>query len=198
MLDAALSSWGPTHTFTAQWSEGVALARRENGGGDNYAIVFEPAGVFLYGFDHESQASPWRDEDREHWPGLLDGTPAALERWTREPLFLFLDFFDATVCAWRETADTEWHCGPVEFESGSVDPDGAENLFGMLLDGSVAAFAEFAEHEFGRQVDSAAIAAVLATEPLSEDLVLRLNPEARYPAIAKIARATGYPVATAA
>ena len=71
-----------------------------------YAIVFEAAGVFLYGSD-----------------------PDSLAHWTREPAFLFQDFFDATVCAWREAHDTTrhdttrhgmaWHGGPVEFDRGA-------------------------------------------------------------------------------
>ena len=196
VLDAVFEIGYPTYTFTAEWSEGVALAQMSNGSGDLYAIVFEPAGVFFYGFDHESEATPWRDEDHTHWPGLLEGIPESLAQWTREPAFLFQDFFDATVCAWRESADTEWRCGPVVFENADTDPDGAKHLFGTLLDGTAAAYAHYALDYFERTVDPDAVAAVLAGEPLTEAIVLTLNPEASYPEVVAVARSAGYPVVT--
>ncbi len=63
--DAVFDSGYPTYSHTVEWAPKVAYAEMSNGGGDLYAIVFEPAGVFLYGFDHESDATPWREDDRE-------------------------------------------------------------------------------------------------------------------------------------
>src|SRR4051794_25639881 len=74
VLDAVFDTRFRTYRFDPAWGgDGVALAEMDNCGGDLYAIVFDPAGVFLYGFDHESDATPWREDDRVHWPGLLDG-----------------------------------------------------------------------------------------------------------------------------
>ena len=197
VLDAVFETQYPTYSFTPEWDSGVALAQMSNGSGDLYAIVFEPAGVFLYGFDHESEATPWRDEDHEHWPGLLDGVPDSLVRWTREPAFLFQDFFDATVCAWRETADTRWRCGPVEFDDGSVDPDGCDHLFATLRDGTAAAYAEYGRDYFERDIDIDSVAAILDGRPLTQALVRALNSDALFSAVAAAAAAAGYPVEAA-
>ena len=194
MLDAVFESQYPTYSFTAEWSPGVALAQMSNGSGDLYAIVFEAAGVFLYGFDHESEVSPWRDEDHEHWPGLLDGLPDSLAHWAREPAFLFQDFFDATVCAWRAADDVAWRCGPVEFEEASVDPDGAEHLFGTLMAGTAAAYAEYARDYFERDIDIDAVGAVLDGRPLTTAVVGALNADAVYADVARTAAAVGYPL----
>ncbi|MFJ3601122.1 hypothetical protein ACIPRU_32165 [Streptomyces sp. NPDC090126] len=64
LLDAILDADAPTHSFVSDWHEGVGLAYMDNGSGDQYAVVFDPPGVFLYGFDHESDATtkespPW-------------------------------------------------------------------------------------------------------------------------------------------
>ncbi|MCX4683881.1 hypothetical protein OG401_06070 [Kitasatospora purpeofusca] len=190
LLDSILDPYAPTHAFVRDWREGVDLATMDNGSGDQYAIVFDPAGVFLYGFDHESDASPWRDEDREHWPGLLDGLPAPLAHYAQTPEFQFEGFFDATVCAWRECGAAEWRCGPVEF--GPEERDGAEELFGLLVDAGPEAYAGFAEDYFERPVDRGAVAAVLAGDPLTRRTVESLSAGADFGAVAARARAMGF------
>ncbi|MEV0189809.1 hypothetical protein AB0I39_14890 [Kitasatospora purpeofusca] len=190
LLDSILDPHAPMHAFVRHWREGVDLATMDNGSGDDYAIVFDPAGVFLSGFDHESDASPWRDEDREHWPGLLDGLPASLAHYAQTPEFQFEGFFDATVCAWRERAAAEWRCGPVEFGAGETD--GAEGLFGLLVGEGPEAYAGFAEDCFGRPVDRAAVAAVLAGGPLTRRTVEALSTGADFEAVAARARAMGF------
>ncbi|MDY0815448.1 hypothetical protein [Kitasatospora purpeofusca] len=190
LLDSILDRHVPMHAFVRDWRTGVDLATMDNGSGDQYAIVFDPAGVFLYGFDHESDATPWRDEDREHWPGLLDGLPASLAHYARTPEFQFEGFFDATVCAWRESGGDGWSCGPVRF--GPEETDGAEGLFGLLVDGGPEAYAGFAEDYFERPVDRGAVAAVLAGAPLTRRAVGSLSAAADFGAVAARARAMGF------
>lgn len=199
VLDAVFSLTYPKYCFTASWRGGVDLAHMENGGGDHWDIVFEPAGVFLYGFDHESEATPWRDEPRAHWPGLLDGLPASLARWTEEAEFQFEDFFDATLCIWRETGDAAWHCGPVEFDGHASSTDGSGWLFDDIAGGSGSdddgdAYLDHARYYFERAIDAEAVRAVMAGEPLTVELVRALNSGADFVEVAKIARRAGYPV----
>ncbi|MEN8652391.1 hypothetical protein ABCR94_17745 [Streptomyces sp. 21So2-11] len=192
LLDAILDKAFPMHSFFSGWREGVDLACMENGSGDQCAVVFDPAGVFLYGFDHECDATPWREEPRAHWPGLLDGLPTALAPYPVAPELQFEEFFDATVCAWREAGDPAWQCGPVEFDAD--ESDGADWLFGLLTDGSPDAYAEFAEDYYERPVDRVAVQAVLSGAPLSRQTVTALSPTAEFEAIAVQARAMGYTV----
>lgn len=194
VLDSVFATEYPKYHFTAAWRDGVDLAHMENGGGDQWDIVFEPAGVFLYGFDHESEATPWRDEPRAHWPGLLDGLPASLARWTEEEAFQFEDFFDATVCIWREAGDTAWRCGPVEFDGHASSDDGSSWMFNDIAEGTAEAYLDHAENYFERRIDADAVRAVLVGEPLTAELVRTLNPDADFGKVAEIARRAGHPV----
>ncbi|WP_234421977.1 hypothetical protein [Streptomyces sp. CB00316] len=97
LLDAILDADAPTHSFVSDWREGIDLAFMDNGSGDQYAVVFDPAGVFLYGFDHESDATPWREWPRAHWPGLLDGLPPSLAHYPAAPEFQFEDRTSSTM-----------------------------------------------------------------------------------------------------
>jgi hypothetical protein len=166
---------GGTKTSVAGWTSGE---------GDNYTIVFDPAGVLLLGFYHESGASPWRDgPQRAHWPGLLDGVPPALAPYLHEPAFLSDGFLDITVCAWCEREDGIWRCGPVdlaELEMYERDPDGALWMFGRLTDEADGP-------------DDDTVRAILTGRPLTPQLIRSLNPLADAASVLAKATAMGYP-----
>nr|WP_327070852.1 MULTISPECIES: hypothetical protein [unclassified Kitasatospora] len=69
VLDAILSpDWEARHySFDSRWSPTEQLASMRNGSGDEYSIVFAPAGVYIRGFDHESPMSPYAADGG--WPG---------------------------------------------------------------------------------------------------------------------------------
>lgn len=77
------------------------------GSGDEYAIVFSPAGAYIRGFDHESPLTPYHHEDvPAPWPGVVDSVPEPFRRYVDEPAFTDEDGTPVvTVCLWRGTAD---------------------------------------------------------------------------------------------
>jgi hypothetical protein len=186
------------HTFDPVWSrrDRAALATMDPGTGDVLRFVFDPAGVFIYGFDHESDASTWKPRRPStaatHWPGLLDGVPASLAKYTRHRAFLWQGTFDATVVIWRELRDRTWNCGPVVF--GRNESDGADWMFEHILDGA-AGYAHFARIFFDRDVNPLAVESVLAQCPLTPEVITALNADACLPDIVRTAAAIGYPVA---
>lgn len=177
MLDAVLSPApeGRCFSFDGWWSETEEAALMDNGSGDQYSIVFSPEGAFARGFDHESPMSPYVSGDRgTTWPGLFDGVPDVFASAVEEPAFKDENgVAKATVCFWRRTGDDGWQCGPVD----GVEKDGADGLFGLLVDGRPEAYLTFAEdhHEVALELD--AVHHVYALMPLTEEIVTALNPE---------------------
>jgi hypothetical protein len=177
-LDAILSpEWESRYfSFDSRWGPDEEMASMRNGAGDAYSIVFSPPGVFIRGFDHESVMSPYRGG--RLWPGLVDSVPAVFAGSLGEPAFSTGDgLLEATVCLWRGRGDDRWHTGDVELPDGD-DPDGADGLFRVLLDGTGGAYRDFAEDYYEVSIDRAAVADVLALGPLTDELVRRLNPDA--------------------
>lgn len=194
MAEAVLNPEGSyrRHHFAAHWSRTEELASMETGSGDEYSVVFSPAGAWVRGFDHESPMSPYVDD--RPWPGVLDEVPEVFRRYVEEPAFCGEDGLPyVTACLWREPADSAWRAGTIAFPEGADDPDGSAYLFGLLVDRSPEAFADFARDYYGRPVDPAAVRHVLALRPLTDEVVAALNPAATLAGLAGHIAAIGYP-----
>ncbi|MFE0385499.1 hypothetical protein ACFW1F_15675 [Streptomyces bungoensis] len=172
------------YTFHATWSPGVEAALMMNGSGDDFAVLFTPAGVLIRGFDHESQMSPYAADDEQVWPGVIDEVPAALRPLLDEPAFHDegIDAPRVTACLWQETGDTVWRTGSaIDFPEGSEDPDGSDFLFHLLTDRSAETVQAWLEDYYERPVPLDAVRHVLAGHPLTPAVAKALNPAAHLP-----------------
>ncbi|WP_173138625.1 hypothetical protein [Kibdelosporangium persicum] len=181
------------YRYTGKWRPGADVATMASGGGDSSWVVFEPAGVYIQGFDHESAMSPYAADEMATWPGVVDSVPEVFRKYLTEPAFLLDGVPAATACLWREITDDQWRTGTIEFpESGYGDVDGAGYLFGMLT-GSAEDCQNWAGDYYAYEVDIDAVRAVLSLQPLTPELVATLNPEADLAVLGKDVDAIGYP-----
>ncbi|MFF8834138.1 hypothetical protein [Streptomyces sp. NPDC015130] len=201
MLDAVLSpEWESRYySFDAHWSETEQLASMKDGSGGEYTIVLSASGAFARVFDHESPLSPFGElADGQTWPGVLDGVPEAFREYLTEPAFTDEDGVHVTTaCLWRETTDTDWHTGPVEYPDldGREDPDGSGHYLRLLTDRSPEAYAEWASDYYETPVPLDAVRHVLALRPLTPEVVAALNPEVTPADLAEDVAEIGYPTA---
>jgi hypothetical protein len=72
-----------------------------NGGEDEWAVVFTADGAFISAFDHESAMTPHRGPDHELWPGLLEGYPGGVRSSRNLRSATRRDGFVATAVVWR-------------------------------------------------------------------------------------------------
>lgn len=169
------------YTFHGAWGPGEEAALMENGSGDDFSVLFTPAGVLIRGFDHESAMSPYGTDDEQVWPGVIDEVPAALRPLLDEPAFRDEDIGAprVTTCLWWETGDTAWRAGSgIDFPQGSEDPDGSGFLFRLLADRSPEATRAHFEDYYERPVPLEAVRHVLAGHPLTPAVAAALNPAA--------------------
>ncbi len=211
MLDAIVSpEWESRYySFNSRWAAGQELASMSNGSGDDYFIVFTADGAFIRGFDHESSMSPWREDPRELWPGLLDGLPGVFLPLVREPAFGYEGLLSATFCLWRLHSDDDdddddgggWRTGPIDYTEADprdvADPDGAERLLGILTDPTPESYLIHVEEYFEIELDEDAedaVAHVFAGRPLTADLVRAINPDTDLASLADDVAEIGYAV----
>lgn len=173
LLDAILSPvWEYRYySFNAHWAPQQALASMRDGEGDSYLAWFNPAGVVLKGFAHESLMSPFRVVPPQIWPGILDGFPPQFNSFLSQPAFILEE---TTFCVWRIYDDANWLLGPVQCPDGQNPDDSARLL--RLLDGKPQTYQQWAEEYYERAVDLAAVVHIYQHKPLIESIVTALNP----------------------
>ncbi|MFE5090418.1 hypothetical protein ACFRCI_08445 [Streptomyces sp. NPDC056638] len=169
------------YTFDTAWGPGEEAALMENGSGDDFSVLFTPAGVLIRGFDHESEMSPYATDGEQVWPGVIDEVPATLRQLLDEPAFHDegIDAPRVTACLWRKAGDTAWRAGSaIAFPPGSEDPDGSGFLFHLLTDRSPEAVQAHFEDYYERPIPLDAVRHVLAGRPLTPAIAAALNPAA--------------------
>jgi hypothetical protein len=198
MLDAIMSpEWESRYySFNCRWSPTEEMASMRDGSGNEYSIVFSPAGAYARGFDHESPMSPYRVDPPAPWPGLFESVPEVFRALSTEPAFSDAGTPLATVCFWREHGDVEWRTGALQsLPSGVKDDGSAEWLFDVLLDGRPEAYQEFAEEYYEVAVDLEAVRSIYALRPLTQGIVSALNPEVDLSGLEEDLVEIGYPSA---
>ncbi|MFE6894504.1 hypothetical protein [Streptomyces sp. NPDC057694] len=196
VLEAILSpEWEDRYySFNDRWSETESMASMRDGSGDEFSIVFSPAGAYIRGFAHESPMSPYAEDGP--WPGVLDEVPDVFRSCVEEPAFCDEDEMPVvTACMWRETGRGAWEAGTIEFpDEQPDDPDGAGYLFRLLVERSPETFQGWAEDYYEVPVALEAVSHVFASRPLSDSVVSALNPDVTVADLAEDLAEIGYPL----
>lgn len=194
MIDAIHGGSYPKYSFQAAWREGITVGGMDNGGGDEFTAVFAPAGVLLFGFDHESPISPWSNEDHDYWPGLTDGLPAELSGYLDDPAFITEAHADATFISWWTPACGAWACGQATMPAEDPQADGANWMLGLVLDFSILGLTDHVHNYWdNRAARAPAIQDILDGRPLTGDLIFGIKPDADVAAVRASAATIGYP-----
>ena len=190
MLDAILCpEWEYRYySFNAHWSEGKMMASMRNGSGDEYFILFSPAGAIIKGFAHEAPMTPYTFDPPHVWPGVLDAVPSVFAAFLVEPALIIED---TTFCVWRTYQDSIWQRGAIEFPN-DPDPDGSQQLL-AILDGESQTYQAYTETNYERSISIDAVIQVYNHQPLTNALVQALNPDRSLADIAADQQEIGYP-----
>lgn len=178
------------YSFDSRWGENEQMASMRNGSGDDYFVLFCPAGAILKGFAHESVMSPYGTEGQRIWPGVLDEVPQVFSGFLEEPAFTIEE---TTFCIWRTYSDTAWQRGKINFPDGP-DPDGSEDLL-QTLDGEPGTYKAWAEEYYERPVNLDAVTHIYTHRPLTPEIVTALNPHITLDELVTDMDQIGYPVA---
>jgi len=180
------------YSFDAAWGA-HQLASFRDGSGDWFLAWFGgPDTAVIKGFGHESPMTPFKRPNEEPWPGLFDGLPAELVEVRDMTEF---PPEEVTYCLWHP-AGGSWAKGPVQFPAGEAEPDGSgEHL--ELLDDKPESYVAMAKDAYEVNPGLAAVRRVYAGEPLSWEIVSRIDAKADLARVVKEAGEMGYPVAKA-
>jgi hypothetical protein len=191
MLDAILCPHNDlrTYSFNAHWGAGEMMAKLDNGGGDEYFILFDSAGAIIKGFDHESKMSPYGNDEGKIWSGVLDTVPLEFNSLLQEPAF---SIEDITFCIWRRYIDSTWHVGNISYPQGDEDADGS-NWMLSTLDRNLLTYQEWATDYHEAIVDLVAVQHIYDHQPLTSEIVKMLNVNLSIDELVQDIQEIGYP-----
>ncbi|MBA3859475.1 MAG: hypothetical protein C0507_21435 [Cyanobacteria bacterium PR.3.49] len=189
--------------FTEHWQDknGERVLQLEWEGKDSLVIWFSPEGAVIKGHDEESVMNPVVapfELEEQHglklYPGLLKGFPKELKRFLDEPAF---GSDNATFVIWRKATDNAWHIGPIKWPNRApnrwTSHDGSDDLLSPLnID--ARAYTNWVQKAKNRKVKEADIEKVFAQEPMTEDLLKRLDSHRKLADIKEDLKTIGYPV----
>lgn len=184
-LDAIVSpEWEYRYySFNARWGDGELMGSMRNGSGDELFVLFNAAGAFIKGFDHERWPPSARAQD------VYDRVPAAFRSGVDEPAF---SPDHVTFCCWRTFQDDQWSA------AGARPPEaGGDGSDWMLagLDGDPATYLTFASAYYEVGLDAGRVDAVYRRTPMTLELARGLNPEIDFPWLLGELDEIGYPAA---
>ncbi|WP_340512938.1 hypothetical protein [Cohnella sp. 56] len=163
--------WLRYHSFVPNWDADIDMAKIDNGAGDHLIILFSPEGSIIKGFDHESELSPYAQDEHQVWPGIYDDVPKELLGLLEDDA---IEQDDATFCMWRKNGDTNWHQGNVEIPEGASD--GSDFLVGCIFQ-TPENFAEFAAGYFELSPSLEVVAQIYDGASITEEMIHTLNPD---------------------
>ncbi|WP_017589348.1 hypothetical protein [Nocardiopsis ganjiahuensis] len=162
------------HDYATDWRPGWDLATMSNGGGDDYSVALSDSAGLIRCFDHESEVSPYINDDLEYWPGTVDALPDRFRPFLDEAGFTGGDEWDVTALLWFLPQDTAWRTGITGHEQ-----DGSDWLLRSLYTPDPArVLHERFQDYYEKPIDLAAVSAFFEGEPLTEELAAALNPGA--------------------
>ncbi|MBD3918392.1 hypothetical protein H8B09_06460 [Paenibacillus sp. PR3] len=163
--------WLRYHSYVQDWDEGVCMAKIDNGAGDHLIILFSPEGSIIKGFDHESELSPYAQDEHKVWQGIYEAVPKELISLLEDDA---IEQDDVTFCIWRENSDTFWHKGKVEIPEGGSD--GSDFLVGCIFH-TPDDFVEFARDYYELSLSLDVVAQIYDNVPITAEIINILNPD---------------------
>lgn len=127
--DATVTSedWLRAFWYEQNWSDGISMAKYDNGSGDHVIAFFTSDGkAVIKGFDHESDVSPHAREEYAIWPGIYEGIPPELLSLIQDEA---VEYEHVTFCCWSVDGRS-WQTGNASIPD-DMD-DGSTWLLGMV------------------------------------------------------------------
>ncbi len=188
LLDATYSETYRVYTYELRPAGESAYMQSHSG--DMFAIFFDSHGAVIRGFELYSALghSDRRPSDDE----LFEGLPESLFPGARGDYADGGD--DLTFVLWCGNGD-RWHTGRLTFDEDEAgDVDGSETCLWMLADDR-STFLEYAHHItecVGRMHDDD-VAALFDMQPITTEMIVRLNASADVDSVLALAAEIGWP-----
>ncbi len=146
----------------------------DNGSGDELVVIFTENGALIKGFDHESEynqfaADEWDDAFFEYtFSGLPEEFAELLDEDSRD---------NTTFCMWCMDDTDMWVQNEQEINDEDEDDDAGKDFLLGFIRRTPEEWCDWAKDYYETEIASDVVKKVYNGEPLTEEDVVKLNPE---------------------
>jgi hypothetical protein len=177
-------------SFNSNWGDEKSLATMRDGSGNEYFTYFNKHGVIIKGFDHESEMTPFANDEMKIWKGVLDEVPKEFEVFLQDESF---ESEYTTFCLWQLDSEGVWETGQIEYPEDDETADGSDWLL-FLLDGKPETYCDWAKDYYEEDINCDAVKNIYFHEPLTEELVKTLNHKRIFAELEQDIEEINYPI----
>lgn len=177
-------------SFSSNWGGGESLATMRDGSGNEYFTYFNESGVIIKGFDHESEMTPFANDEMKVWAGVLDEVSKEFEAYLHDESF---ESEYTTFCLWQLDSEGVWKTGKIQYPEDDETADGSDWLL-FLLDGKPETYCDWAKDYYEEDIDFDTVKKIYSHEPLTEEMVRTLNHERIFAELKEDIKEINYPV----
>jgi len=187
------------YSYDKDWGQDEECFSMRDGSGDEFLILFSNHGAVINGFAHDSMMSNWKERELEPitfrekmaslfgnkktileqhiYAGVVDELPAVFHGFVfDEPI----KSIGTTFCIWRESNDTAWRRGDINFPDDDYGDGSADLLY--ILDNNPETYRKWALEYYEDEFESSKLKLDLVKyiyehRPLTKEIVFKINPE---------------------
>ncbi len=146
----------------------------DNGSGDNLVVIFTENGTLIKGFDHESEYNQFAADDWDN--AFFEYTFSGLPKEFAE--LLDEDGRDnTTFCMWCIDNTDMWIQNEQEINDEEEDDDGGKSFLLQYIRKTPDEWCDWAKYYYEKEIAADVVKKVYNKEPLTEEDVVKLNPE---------------------
>ncbi|WP_289064309.1 hypothetical protein [uncultured Zobellia sp.] len=190
-LDAILMpDWNYRYySFDSNWDIGEMMASMRTGSGDHYFILFENDSAIIKEFNQDATLID-KFDNQTIINELSHELPKKFENFLKEPAF---KIDELTFLSWCQISGKEWKTGRLSQFSKNDLTTSAERI--TAVTGDYSDYINWAEEYYEVKVDKIFAESVFDGVPLTNEMVITLNPELTLDDIREDLDEIGYPTA---
>ena len=187
------------YSYDTNWGQSEECFSMRDGSGDEFLVLFSDHGAVISGFAHDSTMSNWKERElkpvnlrdkvallfgnkktilEQHiYSGVVDELPAVFHDFIfGEPV----RSIGTTFCIWRESKDSSWKRGDIDFPDDDYGDGSADLLY--ILDNNPETYRKWAleyyEDEFeSNKLKIDLVKHIYEHRVLTKEIVFKINPE---------------------
>ncbi len=188
MMNDQEDAWLRVTSFYKNYFDDVDMAKVDNGSGDHSYFLFSKNGTIIKGFDHESELSPYANQEGKIAEGIYDSVPPELMKLLEDES---VERDDVTFCIWRSPNDSLWSKGQVVLPEEGNDGEGF--LLGYIFE-NANSWLDWAKSYYEKRaakIEADWIKKVY-TRNITEELIQMINPDRDIKGAIKELKEIGY------